>query len=207
MQLDTLILPEEDAKARLVEYERALRDDRNAEDEAIAAGYRAAARGLPVIMLADVFIAGGWHDNGLPRLAIVRADATQCWVRVEGWHSDPARNLVFTDDDRTTNRGARVAAHSVRINQVPRIREPGYAHDPRRERSNGRTIVPSIPPRHRPRPRRLRGFHILWEVDEWTPTPPVDPALLRHIRGDLWSVVATWDLTPLERAVLTARSR
>jgi len=28
---------------------------------------------------------------------------------------------------------------------------------------------------------------------------------LRHIRGDLWSVVAVWDLTELERLVLSQR--
>ncbi|MGH3300400.1 MAG: hypothetical protein ACRDOK_01755 [Streptosporangiaceae bacterium] len=35
--------------------------------------------------------------------------------------------------------------------------------------------------------------------------PPRDPALLRWIRGDLWAVVAQWDLTELERAVLSSR--
>lgn len=200
MNLDTLVLPTEDAAARLAEYEQAIRTDRTEEDVAIAAGYRAAARGLPVIMLSNVFAAGGWHDNGLPRLAIVRADATQCWVHVEGWNGD-ARHLVFTDNERTANHGARIAPHSTRINNVP------YPLINGRARSSARTIVPSIPPRHRPNRRRLHGFHILWEVDEWTPVPPVDPALLRHIRGDLWTVVATWDLTPLERAVLTARAR
>jgi hypothetical protein len=201
MNLDTLVLPQEDARARLREYEQAIRMERNEEDVAIAAGYRAAVRGLPVVMLAEVFAAGGWHDNGLPRLAITRADAQQCWVRVEGWAGE-RRHLVFTDDDRTSNRGALVAAHSVRINGVPFPSEIVG-----RLRSSGRTVVPLVPPRHRPKRRRLHAFHVLWEVDEWTPAPPHDPALLRHIRGDLWSVVATWDLTPLERAVLAARTR
>lgn len=40
---------------------------------------------------------------------------------------------------------------------------------------------------------------------EWRPEPPKDPALLRHIGGDLYSVVAVWDLTELERAVLAGR--
>ena len=43
----------------------------------------------------------------------------------------------------------------------------------------------------------MRGFHVLWEVESWTPEPPRDPALLRHLRGDLWSVLAVWDLTEL----------
>ena len=203
MNLDTLVLPEEDAAERLAEYEAAIRLDRNEEDVAIAAGYRAAKRGLPVVMLSNVMAAGGFHDNGLPKLAIARADATQCWVRVEGWGGGPdtTRALVFRDTDWTENRGAIVARHSVRVREVP-FRVPDGRH-----RSSGKTVVPSIPPRFRPRPHRIRGFHILWEVDEWTPAPPVDPALLRHIRGDLWSVMATWDLTPLERAVLTARAR
>jgi hypothetical protein len=34
---------------------------------------------------------------------------------------------------------------------------------------------------------------------------PVDPALLRHIRGDLWAVLAVWNLTDLERYVLSQR--
>jgi len=200
MILDTLVLPQEDARARLREYEQAIKLERSEEDVAIAAGYRAAVRGLPVVMLSEVIAAGGWHDNGLPRLAIARADAQQCWVRVEGWAGE-RRHLVFTDEERTSNRGALVAAHSIRINGVP------FPFTSGRFRSSARTVVPLVPPRHRPKRRRLHAFHVLWEVDEWTPAPPVDPALLRHIRGDLWAVVATWDLTPLERAVLTARNR
>lgn len=202
MQLDTLIMPEEDARARLAEYETALKTERTAEDEAIALGYRAAARGLPVIMLTSAFAAGGFHDNGLPKLAIARATAEQCWVGVDGW-KDGTRTLVFRDAERADNRGALVGQHTVRVGPIAYSGPEWNAHGSRR---SGRTIVPLIPPRHRPRARRLRGFHILWEVDEWTPAPPVDPALIRHIRGDLWSVVATWDLTPLERAVLTARN-
>jgi hypothetical protein len=67
------------------------------------------------------------------------------------------------------------------------------------------TVVPLVPPRFRPRRPRLARCHVLWEVEEWSPVPPVDPALLRHIRGDLWAVLATWDLSPLERAVLGGR--
>jgi hypothetical protein len=43
-------------------------------------------------------------------------------------------------------------------------------------------------------------------VEAWNEIPARDPALLRHIRGDLWAVLAVWDLTELERAVLGQRS-
>jgi hypothetical protein len=96
------------------------------------------------------------------------------------------------------NKSALVGEHHVNV----RVRPP----DGRFVR-RAITVVPPVPPRHRPRrPRRAR-LHILWEVEQWDPTPPRDPALLRHIRGDLWAVLATWDLTDIERHVLAQRSR
>jgi hypothetical protein len=36
-------------------------------------------------------------------------------------------------------------------------------------------------------------------------TVPRDPALIRRVAGDLWTVLSVWDLTELERAVLAQR--
>jgi hypothetical protein len=77
MDLATIEIPVEEAKARLAEYEKSLKTDRNAEDEAIAMGYRAAARGLSVIELSKCMDAGGWFPNGLPRLAVARAGTAE----------------------------------------------------------------------------------------------------------------------------------
>jgi hypothetical protein len=203
MNLTTLEMTTEEATRRLAEYSEQLAAERTVEDEAILAGYRAAARGLPVVMLTEVFNAGGWFDNGLPRLAIARADATEVRVEVERpWSTNETVDLVFLDEERAENRGALIGKHSVRVNRVVGRPTPGG-----QMRTRAGTIVPLIPPRLRPRKHRIRGFHILWEVDSWTPLPSKDPALLRHIRGDLWSVVATWDLTELEMAVLSQRAR
>ena len=73
-------------------------------------------------------------------------------------------------------------------------------------------MVPIVPPKHRPRrDSLLEGYLVLWEVDEWTwterPSPPHDPALLKHLGGDLYAVLAVWDLSDLERLVLTERRR
>lgn len=201
MNITTLELPAEEAAARLAEYEQVVAAERTAEDQAIAAGYRAAARGLPVIQLSTVMAAGGWFPNGLPRLAVARADATEVHVEVTNrWSDADTANVVFYDDARSRNRGALVGRHTVRVERIPgrTSASPGGWR--------GSTIVPLVPPRHRPRRNRIRGFHILFEVEAWTPAPSRDPALLRHIRGDLWAVVATWDLTPLEMAVLSARA-
>jgi len=195
MNLTTIDVPVAEAKARLAEYEGVVRAERSAEDEAIAAGYRAAARGLPVIQLSQVIAAGGFFDDGLPRLAVARADARQCFVHIMGW-GEGRSVLVYSDERQADNRGALVGRHTVRVAVPP----PTH-----RRRWRAHTVVPLVPPRHRPRPNRLARCHLLWEVDSWTPAPPVDPALIRHIRGDLWAVLAVWDLTELERAVLAQR--
>ena len=199
MNLSAIEIPQDEARARLAEYEAVIREERTAQDEAIAMGYRAAARGLPVIRLSETVAAGGWFDNGLPRIAVVRAydphQAPAMTPLCYAWWS--GSDLIFADrDDRSVNRGALVGRHSVRV---------PVAGPPERRRSSweaAETIVPIIPPHLRPRPRRLRHCHILWEVESWTRIPPKDPALIRHIRGDLWSVLAVWDLSELERAVL-----
>ena len=149
-----------------------------------------------MVMLSRCIENGGWFDNGLPRIAIVRADATRCWVENESW-TGPA--VIFKGSASARNRGALVGANTVRINTTPQVAQG------QRLAWRAETIVPIIPPQHRPKRSRIRGFHVLWEVEQWANIAPHDPALLRHIRGDLWSVVATWDLTELERAVLSAR--
>jgi hypothetical protein len=188
VNLSTIVIPEDEARARLAEYEAAIRQERNAQDEALAMGYRAAARGLPIIRLSETITAGGYFDdNNLPRIAVIRATEKQCYVRWSG------NDLVY-NDGVSRNQGALVGKWTVR---VP-IAEPPAG----RRWHGGQTVVPLIPPRYRPRWPRLGSCHLLWEVHSWTPVPPEDPALIRHIRGDLWAVLAVWDLTELERAVL-----
>jgi hypothetical protein len=45
----------------------------------------------------------------------------------------------------------------------------------------------------------------LWEVNQWSPArPPDDPVLLSPLGGDLYAVLAHWDLTEIEKMVLGA---
>lgn len=196
MELSTLDITPEEASAKLAEYERMLAEERTAEDVAIAQGYRAAARGLPIIRLSQAVEAGGYFDNGLPKIAIARANELECFAHWDG------PEIVFSDGE-ARNLGALVGRNTVRVKVSNAPEWNARRHS---SWSRGRTTVPLIPPGVRPRLRRLRGFHILWEVEGWDRTPPKDPALLRHVRGDLWSVVAVWDLTELERYVLSQRA-
>jgi hypothetical protein len=196
MELSQLAVSEDEARAKLDEYTRSLRSDRNDEDAAIAAAYRAAARGLQVISLPRTIVAGGWHPNGLPRIAVTRATHAECEVRWEGG------DLVFGEAGWRRNYGGLVTERTVRVT-IPGDDRPGWTE---RTVRAGRAPVPLVPPHCRAKSRyRLSRCHILWEVEQWTRTAPRDPALLRHIRGDLWAVLAVWDLTEIERAVLAGR--
>lgn len=70
-----------------------------------------------------------------------------------------------------------------------------------------RTIVPYVPPAVREQFAPLKGKLIVWEA-RWPKDEGrrirmhIDPALIEPISGSLYSVVAVWDLTPLERAAL-----
>src|SRR5205085_1660042 len=68
-------------------------------------------------------------------------------------------------------------------------------------KTSAQTLVPIVPPRLRPR-FTLANYFVLWEVEQWTPIPPRDPMLLKHLGGWLYAVLAVWDLTDLERVVL-----
>jgi hypothetical protein len=200
MELATLKISPEEASAKLAEYTGLLAEERTREDEAIAAGYRAAARGLPIIRLSKAIADGGFFSNRMPKIAVVRADAQECFA-----HWDGNDTLVFSDGTDRRNYGALVGEHTLR---VPAERPAGILSPTRGAGywSRARTVVPIVPPHCRPRLRRLKNLHILWEVEEWKrAVPPRDPALIRHIRGDLWSVLAAWDLTELERYVLSQR--
>src|SRR4051812_11145083 len=100
MDLGTIEITPEEAAERVKEYEKVLEADRSAEDAAILQAYRAAKRGLPVISLSRAFDMGGFHDNGLPRLAIVRAAATRVFVDVNARNNSGVR-MVFTDKEWT----------------------------------------------------------------------------------------------------------
>jgi hypothetical protein len=64
-------------------------------------------------------------------------------------------------------------------------------------------MVPLIPAPLMPK-ISLAYFHILWGA-VWKEVPPTDPYLLRHLGGTLFSIVAAWDLTAVERAAMSRR--
>jgi hypothetical protein len=192
------------AREKVAEYLKSVRTRHNAEDEAILRGYKALAKGHTVIDLPKCIRLGGTFDNGLPRLAAATASHEWVWV-----HRDSRGAVSFRPTgERGFNHRRRKDVYRCPDNTLPPLErgEVPYIQPSRWQHPwDGvmMAMVPPVPPGLRPT-FSLDGYTTLFEVDQWSfdPKAPVDPALLKHIGGDLYAVVATWDLTELERTVL-----
>jgi hypothetical protein len=191
MNLPTITMDREKAQEAFDQYRGSLLRRHNEEDAAIARGYKALARGTPLLKLSEALKRGGLDQDSLPRLAICRADAKWCWLRL-----DADGEAWFSMDPRFNDYATRRYVH-VPEGTFENVRTATSRWNP------VRALVPIVPPPLRPR-AALSNYHVLWEA-EWQRTAPRDPALLRKLGGDLWAVVAVWDLTELERAVLSGR--
>jgi hypothetical protein len=187
MKVEALKIPQVQARELWRKYREHLAYQTPLDHE-IETAYKAIAQGRTVIRALQSIRAAGVGADGRPKLAIARATArfVECHLHT-GW-------CEFRSD----------AAHYTRTRSIVEVREFPEAQERRAGQQRGRAPVPIIPVHLRPR-RGLFNYHVLWEVEEWTPQPPVDPYLLRRLAGDMWLVVAAWDLTPVERAAMATR--
>jgi hypothetical protein len=222
MNLTAIEMAPQVAREAFLDYREAVRDHRRLspypEDKELMRAYRALAKGERIIQLTEALRAGGttlltcpgvrWDggryvegDVELPKIAVGRADRGFVWCG--GITASGGVEMVTKTDRAPNNRRDVVQRAAV----FPRDRERNTTGVGWDSRGVPRAIVPIIPPKLRPKRTRLSEFHVLFEA-EWavhTPPPPVDPALLRHLGGDLYAVVAVWELTEVERAVLALR--
>jgi hypothetical protein len=195
MNVPTLTMPVEEAKVAYREYRKHLGPNPDRRDTAVLMGYRDLAKGRGILDLHEAFRKTGIDEAGRPRLVIGRADWAHAHFRRMG--SD---EVQFTADGNWPRRQAPspFTAVVLPVGVLPTLpwnRTPCPV-------SHARAMTPLIPPRLRPE-GELSRYHILWEA-VWENMPPVDPLLLRHLTGRLYAVLATWDLTSLERLVLGA---
>ena len=195
MNVPTIEMEPDAAQAKLDAYKQQLRRRADEEYEAAVAGYEVLAAGKPLINLTDAFNHTGLGDDGRPRLAIARADRKHVMVISR---QDGQVRFDATAANYSTWGYVGALVIDVRLDGVER-----------RALRTGYALIPMVPADVRPK-GNLRNFFILWEVEEWADRrfqtePDLDPYLLQHIAGDLYAVIAEWDLTELERAIMAGR--
>ena len=186
MNVHGVAMDPEAAQKAFREYRAAFMADRNRIDGELMRGYKALSEGKTLISLAEAFEATGIDDLGRPKLAIARADEDHIEMRHD------SEGLHFSPDFWNSY-----------ISSRERVIDVALFGDIEGSHKQWSAALPFIPPQYRP-PNALVNYHLLWEA-EWRQragSQRKDPMLLRHIGGDLFAVVAAWDLTEVEKLVL-----
>jgi hypothetical protein len=189
----TMTIPWIDARESYRAYRQTVKNKTATRDDLMLyRGLRALLRGAKVLDINKAIGQGGRDARGLPRLAVARAD----WESVicDGQWNDGRQVFRFSVQmwGRRRRGTVDVPASSFPVAEVPA---------PPTVRASCQ--VPLIPPAHRPA-GPLTDYHLLFEA-EWRKVPPADPLLLKKVDGPFFVVLAAWNLTPLEQAVLAAR--
>jgi len=193
IQTKTFDIPKHRAREEYLKYLAACKQSPTADLVLIKKIYRELSLGSRVINVDEAIGDAGPNAEGLPLLAIARADQKFC--RLKGhWTPRNGSRIAFGDTDGN--------GEFLRPRIVPeRALSQQFTSSPMQFKPQ-RAMVPMIPPNIRPA-GNLSKYWILFEA-EWKPIPPMDPLLLRPIGGPFFVVLAHWNLTEVERAVLGA---
>ncbi len=206
-------MPRWEARDAFHEYRKAVKDRKLdeldarqrqmlAEDKELMKGYSwLASHDTPIIDIVSVMRAGGVDDQHRPMLAIGRADWRRVKLSRHSMHTRKEEELsqpVYVFHDAYEYNESHFHMKNVVIPRDTFDLATWEAANSGKVRTEA--IVPLIPPRLRPK-GKLSNYFILWEA-EWEPEAPDDPFLLKRISERFFAVLAQWDLSPLEQAVI-----
>jgi hypothetical protein len=172
-----------------VYLEACKREDATDIDQELRKVYYQLSKGKRLLDLPTVMNAIGLDEQNRPYLAIARADAQRVWYRGSTDGSGSFQTLRWISHYRRSTRVVNLPPGTFPLNRST------YAHG-----TGLSAIVPFIPPDIRPPQKDLKGYYILWEAD-WKEVP-IDPFLLRRVTGNIFIILAQWDLSPIERKVI-----
>ena len=204
MEVVTIEQAQEEAKLEWKQYCKAIRENIPNDAEymryykSIKNALYYLSQGKQIIDINASMAASGVNEQGYPKLAICKASMKKVFFEwAHSWRLGENYGRFF---ERYRPKGEMWDRERNEF----KIPESAWGDIVRTGRGNQvSTVVPKVPAQFMPK-NGLENYHILWEVEEWTPEPPKDPMLLKQIRGskNLFAVLAMWDLTKLERAVL-----
>ena len=204
MNVQTITMVPDAAAAKLAACKRELlkRHSQEVREQysQLEQGYKALAKGTPLINPLEAIRAAGWKDDGTgPKLAIMRADQERCRLRADWNGSEWKWDFVIPGLGRKPYKLAEFSISTAELKPKNGSTAQWFS---------ATATTPLIPPDVMPARGLDRSKHvILWEVESWDAAPPIDPMLLKPIGGGLYAVVAQWDLTPLEQEILREANR
>lgn len=210
MNVSTITVPAEEALTKLAQYKALNARQRTADDERIQSMYAAVSKGARVINIASAFRETGLNDLKQPKLAIARGDWREVFFHPGKWLREENDGTISATGRWSHDKGAGSFNDADEFRWTAYRKTVSFEDTFPHDMATGtiKATVPHIPPNIRP-VTNLRNFHILFEVENWVPVkakakPSRDPFLLQRIQGDLFIVVAEWELTALEMSLLGA---
>ena len=214
MKVEQLKIPKEQAIDEYEAYKQTLKKPQFEHQQYLKdlkAIYGHMRHGRAIIDLWAAMKKAGLKKNGNPRLAICRADSKKVrFVKRNGesscfWFEKPKWRYDYQRWEKDVEIPEGTFDHWEEITEThgSGMQTWEVKDIPNKEIE---TIVPIIPAKFLMALRgSLKNYHILWEVKKWKPVPPIDPILCRKLTPNMFVVLASWDLTPLERAVIKGR--
>lgn len=197
MQLPTIEMPTELAQKKLDEYRDFRLADLAEDEKVMKRSFKALAEGKKLFNLYEVMRRAGTNHLVQPRLGIARADWKEVyftgWANGEG-EFHPTKS---TKDSNAKNNSIYCRGKSF-PEEIDKWGWSGYWGKDGEELL--RSVVPVIPQQLKP-PHKLLNYHILFEP-QWETLPGRDPILCKRISPNMFIILASWDLTDLELAVL-----
>jgi hypothetical protein len=195
--VSSLEMSEEEAEKAYRDYSEAVKSRKEKYLEDLKKVYYNLKQGRKVIDIFDVMKRAGVNEQGEPRLAISIAGKPEVQFAKQAagsgtFYKDELRDYVsdvqlpsgtFPDWERKKEEAP--------DRWTPIIREII------------KTGVPIVPAHLLPN-RSLNNYYILWEVKNWQEVIPPrrDPFLLKRLSSNLFVVLAEWELTAIEQAVI-----
>jgi hypothetical protein len=204
MNAPTIQISKEKAKKIYKDYLEIVKTRKEKYLQDLKQVYYHLSKGDKILDIYEVFKKAGVNKDGEPKLAIVRADAKKCVFRKKELGSGSfTENFGWRDKEMSA---------SFDIN-LPTNTFPKWKTELRKEvfekeatlkiiRPDIQTKTTICPPHLLPN-GELSNYYLLWEVDKWNEVPVAkDPFLLKRINSNAFIVLAEWDLTEVEQAVI-----
>lgn len=152
------------------------------------------SKGHKVLDIFEVFRRSGLNKKGEPKLAISLADKKRVY-----FHKERGGAGSFS------RREARWSRTKVDV-RLPSNTFSHWEREAGNQRAIERSVIEAkvpIIPAHLVPSGKLDNYYILFEVSDWKPMPVYkDPFLLKRINSNAFIVLAEWDLTPVEQAII-----
>jgi hypothetical protein len=157
------------------------------------------SQGHKVLDIYEVFKQSGVNKDGEPQLALCQADERQCGFRKQILGSGRFYGLK---DGMWKKSAISLPSSTFGEWKTEKGKDEWNKDDDVIVRREIKTTVPIVPAHLLPE-GRLDNYYILWEVSGWEEVPQyADPFLLKRINDNAFIILAEWDLTEVEQAVI-----